>query len=165
MGTMLYSKGIRYERCFEEVNLSKPELVEEVHGAYIAAGADLIETNSFGANRLKLAEHGLEEKVREINLRAAKIARAARETAGVDVLVAGSVGPLGKPMAPIGAISETQALGLFEEQVGALLEGGADLILLETFGDLDELVLALRAARRVMRSASQSRRRHSPRTA
>jgi methionine synthase / methylenetetrahydrofolate reductase(NADPH) len=149
MGTMLYARGIPYERCFEEMILSKPALVEEIHGAYIAAGAELIETNSFGANRLKLSDHGLEDKVREINLRAVKLARAARETAGADVFVAGSVGPLGTPLAPIGEISLDEASALFEEQIGALLEGGADLILLETFGDLDELALAVRAARKV----------------
>jgi methionine synthase / methylenetetrahydrofolate reductase(NADPH) len=149
MGTMLYGKGVPYERCFEELILSKPAMVEEIHGAYIAAGAELIETNSFGANRLKLSDHGLGDRVREINLRAVKLARAARETAGVDVFVAGSVGPLGRPLEPIGEISLAEATALFEEQIGALLEGGADLILLETFGDLDELALAVRAARRV----------------
>jgi methionine synthase / methylenetetrahydrofolate reductase(NADPH) len=149
MGTMLYGKGVPYERCFEELILSKPATVEEIHGAYIAAGAELIETNSFGANRLKLSDHGLGDRVREINLRAVKLARAARETAGVDVFVAGSVGPLGRPLEPIGEISLAEATALFEEQIGALLEGGADLILLETFGDLDELALAVRAARRV----------------
>jgi methionine synthase / methylenetetrahydrofolate reductase(NADPH) len=149
MGTMLYGKGVPYERCFEELILSKPAMVEEIHGAYIAAGAELIETNSFGANRLKLSDHGLGDRVREINLRAVKLARAARETAGVDVFVAGSVGPLGRPLEPIGEVSLAEATALFEEQIGALLEGGADLILLETFGDLDELALAVRAARRV----------------
>lgn len=149
MGTMLYSRGISYERCFDEVTLTNPSLVEEIHRAYIAAGAELIETNSFGANRVKLAEHGLEEKVREINLQAAKVARAAREVAGVDVFVAGSVGPLGKPLEPIGQLTFAEASAAFEEQVGALLEGGVDLIVLETFSDLEELALAVRAARAV----------------
>jgi len=149
MGTMLYARGVSYERCFEEVNLSRPSLVEEIHSSYIVAGAELIETNSFGANRLKLTEHGLGDRVREINLKAAKLARAARETAGVDVFVAGSVGPLGKPLAPIGQVGVDEATAAFEEQMGALLEGGVDLILLETFGDLEELSLAVKAARRV----------------
>jgi methionine synthase / methylenetetrahydrofolate reductase(NADPH) len=149
MGTMLYSKGVPYERCFEELVLSNSALVEGIHGAYIAAGAELIETNSFGANRLKLSDHGLEDRVREINLRSVKLARAARETAGVDVFVAGAVGPLGVPLAPIGDVSPAEASTIFEEQIGALLEGGADLILLETFADLDELALAVQAARRV----------------
>lgn len=149
MGTMLYAKGISYERCFDEVNLSNPALVEEIHRSYLAAGAELIETNSFGANRFKLAEHGLEDKVRLINLQAAKVARAAREVAGVDAFVAGSVGPLGRPLGPIGRIEAGEAAEAFREQVEGLLEGGVDLILFETFSDLEELSIAVRTARSV----------------
>ncbi|MGE5619675.1 MAG: bifunctional homocysteine S-methyltransferase/methylenetetrahydrofolate reductase [Sphingomonadaceae bacterium] len=149
MGTMLYDRGVSYERCLDEVTLTNPSLVEEIHRAYIAAGAELIETNSFGANWLKLAEHGLEERVRDINLHAAKVARSAREISGQEVFVAGSVGPLGKPLWPIGQIRPEEAFSAFQEQIGGLLEGGVDLIILETFPDLEELAVALRAARSV----------------
>src|SRR5262249_30697876 len=109
MGSMLYALGISYERCFDELNLSQPDLVQRVHREYIAAGAELIESNTFTASRTKLAAHGLERKVREINLRGVKIAREAREVTGESVLLAGSIGPLGRPLAPIGQISLAEA--------------------------------------------------------
>src|ERR671932_74302 len=109
MGTLLYARGIPYERCFDELNLTQPELIQQIHQDYVAAGADVIETNTFGANRFKLARFGLEAKVRDINFRAVKIAREAREVSGLPVFLAGAVGPIGQPMAPIGTVSLEEA--------------------------------------------------------
>ena len=144
MGTMLYSRGVFINQCYDELNARSPELVLDVHRAYVKAGAELLETNSFGANRLKLAQYGLENHVAEFNRRAAEIAR---EAAGANVLVAGAVGPLGVRIEPFGATSREEARGYFREQMHALLEGGADCFLLETFSDLGEIEQALAAAR------------------
>ncbi|MEW5718913.1 MAG: bifunctional homocysteine S-methyltransferase/methylenetetrahydrofolate reductase, partial [Chloroflexota bacterium] len=151
MGTLLYARGISFERCFDELNLSQPTLVQEIHRDYLRAGAELIETNTFGANRFKLARHGLENKAREINLRGVKIAREAREIAGANAFVLGSVGPLGQFVAPLGALAEADAHAAFREQIEALLEGGADALILETFSDLNELKIAIAAAHAVTR--------------
>jgi homocysteine S-methyltransferase len=147
MGTQIHARGVSFERCFDELNLSQPKIIEEIHRAYIAAGAEVIETNTFGANRIKLARHGLEERVRDINFRAVKIAREAREVSGEPVFLAGSVGPIGQQLEPVGRITLQQAEAAFKEQIEALLEGGADLILLETFSNLPELLAAVRAAK------------------
>ena len=147
MGTQLHARGVSFERSFDELNLTEPRIVEEIHRAYITAGAELIETNTFGANRFKLARHGLEARVREINLRAVKLAREAREIAGEATFLAGSVGPIGQQLAPIGRISLAQAQAAFQEQIEGLLEGGADLLVLETFTNLPELLAAVAAAR------------------
>jgi homocysteine S-methyltransferase len=147
MGTMLYSKGVPANYCFDECNLSSPRLVTEIHQAYIEAGAEIIETNTYGANRFKLSTYDLGAKVRDINFRGAKLAGHVREMVGQPVLIAGSVGPLGKPLAPVGRISVTDARGIFQEQIEALLEGGVDLLMLETFRDLREMLIALRVAR------------------
>ncbi len=144
MGTMLYSRGVFINQCYDELNVRSPELVLDVHRAYVKAGAELLETNSLGANRLKLAQYGLENHVAEFNRRAAEIAR---EAAGANVLVAGAVGPLGVRIEPFGATSREEARGHFREQMHALLEGGADCFLLETFSDLGEIEQALAAAR------------------
>ncbi|HEY0972327.1 MAG TPA: bifunctional homocysteine S-methyltransferase/methylenetetrahydrofolate reductase [Gemmatimonadales bacterium] len=144
MGTMLYSRGVFINQCYDELNARSPELVRGVHEAYVRAGAEVLETNSFGANRTKLAQHGLEGRVRELNVAAARLARAA---AGDDVLVAGAVGPLGVRLEPYGPTSRDEAREIFREQVEALLEGGADFVLLETFGDLIEIEQAVLAAR------------------
>jgi homocysteine S-methyltransferase len=151
MGTMLYARGISFDRCFDELNLSNPALVQEIHREYLRAGADIIETNTFGANRFKLAHHGLEKSVRDINRRGVKHAREAREIAGANAFIFGSVGPLGQFVAPLGLISENDAHAAFQEQIEALLEGGADAIILETFSDLRELKIAVRATREVTR--------------
>ncbi|MCJ7508716.1 MAG: bifunctional homocysteine S-methyltransferase/methylenetetrahydrofolate reductase [candidate division Zixibacteria bacterium] len=149
MGTLLYSRGIGFEQPFDELNLSKPEMVQKVHQDYIKAGAEIIETNTFGANRFRLGAHGLQGKVKEINLKGAKLAREAREIEGEPVFVAGSIGPLGKPLAPIGKITSSQACEAFQEQAEALLEGGVDLFMIETFSDLVEIAEAIKGVRKV----------------
>jgi homocysteine S-methyltransferase len=139
MGTQLYARGVPYERCFDELNLTDPALIQRIHREYIRAGAELVETNTYGANRFKLAPYGLEDRVRDINFRAVKLAREAREECGEQVFLAGAIGPLGQTIAPVGTITAEEAQGAFREQADALLEAGADLIVLETFGDLQEL--------------------------
>ena len=151
MGTQLYTRGISFERCFDELNLSHPGVVQEIHREYLNAGAEIIETNTFGANRFKLAHHGLENRVREINLRGVKIAREAREIAGVNAFVLGSVGPIGQLIPQYENISYDDARAAFKEQIEALLEGGADALVFETFSDLPELQAAILAAREVTR--------------
>ncbi len=145
MGTMLYSRGVFINQCYDELNVRAPELVRAVHDEYVRAGADVLETNSFGANRLKLAQHGLEAQVHELNRAAARIAR---DVAGDhDVLVAGAVGPLGVRLEPFGPTSLDEARSYFREQMDGLLEGGAELFILETFADLHEIEQAIRAAK------------------
>ncbi|MBZ5513540.1 MAG: bifunctional homocysteine S-methyltransferase/methylenetetrahydrofolate reductase [Acidobacteriia bacterium] len=144
MGTMLYSKGISFARCFDELNLSTPQLVKEIHVGYVKAGAEVIETNTFGATRFRLEKFNLADQVREINLAGARLAR---EVAGEDLYVAGSVGPLGIRLEPLGATSLEEARAAFREQIQALVEGGVDLIIIETMADLNEAHQALLAAR------------------
>ena len=146
MGTMLYAKGVFINQCYDELNLKAPDLVREVHATYAKAGAEVLETNTFGANRVKLTQYGLESQVGEINRAAARIAR---DVAGDDHLVAGAVGPLGVRIEPYGPTSVDDAYQAFHEQMSALTEGGVDCFLLETFGDLAEIAQAVRAARAV----------------
>jgi homocysteine S-methyltransferase len=145
-GTMLYAKGVFINQCYDELNLRAPDLVREVHRAYVRAGAEIIETNTFGASRTKLTPYGLESQVHEINRAAASIARA---EAGENVLVAGAVGPLGIRLEPYGPTSLEEARRIFAEQIAGLKEGGADVFLLETFADIQEIEQALLAAREV----------------
>ncbi|HET9408906.1 MAG TPA: bifunctional homocysteine S-methyltransferase/methylenetetrahydrofolate reductase [Candidatus Sulfotelmatobacter sp.] len=147
MGTLLYSKGIFINRCYDELNLSQPDLIRGIHHEYLQAGADIIETNTFGANSFRLARHTLADKVREINLAGARVAREAAKS--FDVWVAGSVGPLGTRIEPLGKTSFEEARGAFRDQIAALVEGGVNLIILETFGYLDELHQAMLATREV----------------
>jgi homocysteine S-methyltransferase len=149
MGTELYARGISYERCFEQLNLTEPELIKTIHLDYAAAGAEIIETNTFGANRYRLAEYGLEHKVRELNRAGAKIAREARELSEHSLFLAGSIGPLGFPLAPLSGIQVSDARDAFCEQVEALLETGVDLLILETISDLAEMREALSAVRTI----------------
>jgi homocysteine S-methyltransferase len=145
MGTRLYEKGVFINKSFDELNLSAPGLVQDVHAEYVRAGVDVIETNTFGANRLKLTPHGFGDKVREINEAGARIAK---EVAG-GTIVAGAVGPLGVKLEPWGPTSVDEARALFVEQIQALVAGGVDILCLETFADLNELGQAIKAAREV----------------
>jgi methionine synthase I (cobalamin-dependent)/5,10-methylenetetrahydrofolate reductase len=151
MGTLLYQRGVSFADSFDALNLPAPALVESVHRDYLAAGATLIETNTFGANAIRLIPHGLQEEVRRIARAGVKIARAAREVAGIDALVAGSIGPLGKPLEPFGHISAGDAERCFVATAEGLLEGGCDCFILETFQDLTEILAALRAVRGLTR--------------
>ncbi len=146
MGTMLYAKGVFINQCYDELNIKAAALVRSVHEEYLRAGAEIVETNTFGANRLKLTQYGLEGQVHDINVAGATVAR---EAAGETHLVAGAVGPLGVRLEPFGPTGTDEARGLFREQLTALLEGGADLFLLETFSDVQEIEQAIRAAREV----------------
>ena len=147
MGTLLYSKGIFINRCYDELNLSQPDLIRGIHHEYMQAGADIVETNTFGANSFRLARHSLADKVHEINLRGAHLAREAAKSFGG--WAAGSVGPLGIRIEPLGKTSLDEARESFRQQIAALVEGGVDLLILETFGYLEELHQALLAARDV----------------
>jgi homocysteine S-methyltransferase len=147
MGTLLYAKGVFINRCYDELNLSNPEMIRGIHHDYIRAGAEIIETNTFGANSFRLGRHTLADKVEEINLAGARLARA--EADEHDALVAGSVGPLGVRIEPLGKLAREEARSAFVEQIAALREGGVDLVILETFGFLEELHQAILAAREV----------------
>src|SRR5262247_4111861 len=147
MGTLLYARGVTVDVCFDVLNLSQPALVQSIHADYVRAGADCVETNTFGANRFKLASHGLESQVRDINLRGVKLARDVRESMGRDLFVLGSVGPLGKYLAPLGTVTADEARAAFREQAEALLEGGIDAFVVETFSDLTEIALAIETIR------------------
>jgi homocysteine S-methyltransferase len=140
MGTELYNRGIFINTCYDELNLTRPKLITEIHQAYIEAGADVLETNTFGANRLKLQKHGLEDKIYEINNTGAKLAR---EAAGENIYVAGSIGPLNLRLEPWGPLAEEEARDIFVEQASGLVDGGVDLIILETFSDLHSIQQAI----------------------
>jgi methionine synthase I (cobalamin-dependent)/5,10-methylenetetrahydrofolate reductase len=149
MGTMLHERGVGFDTCFDELNLSQPGLVREVHRAYLEAGAQIIETNTFGANRFKLAEHGLEARLQEIIRSAVELASTAIAESGREALVAGSVGPLGVRLAPFGRVQPEQAYQAYREQIEALVEAGADMLIIETQNDLFEVREAVRAAHAV----------------
>ncbi len=154
MGTLLHGRGIPIDDCFDALNISQPAIVAEVHRDYIAAGADVLETNSFGANRFRLAEHGLEEQVRAINSAAVEVARRVIAGSYRPVLLAGSVGPLGVRLAPLGRVSMAEAVEAFAEQISALVRpdggvAGVDLLVVETLSDLLEVEAAVQAARQI----------------
>jgi methionine synthase / methylenetetrahydrofolate reductase(NADPH) len=144
MGTMLYSKGVFINRCYDELNLSLPALVRDVHQEYVKAGSEILETNTFGANRKRLAAFGFAEKVKLINHAGVRIAR---EAARDQAFVAGAVGPLGIRLEPLGPTSFEEARAIFREQIAALIEAGVDLLVLETFRDTNEIREAIFAAR------------------
>lgn len=146
MGTELYRRGIFINRCFEETNISQPELVKEIHNDYIKAGAEVIETNTFGANRFKLKRFNLSDKLYDIVRKGAEIAR---EVAGSEVLVAGSIGPLGVQIEPLGPIAREEAQEYFQEVIKPLLDGGVDLLIFETFINIDELRQAVISAKKI----------------
>ncbi|HZC23273.1 MAG TPA: bifunctional homocysteine S-methyltransferase/methylenetetrahydrofolate reductase [Candidatus Binatia bacterium] len=147
MGTLLYAKGIFINRSYDELNLSQPELIRGIHHDYLQAGAEIIETNTFGANSFRMARHSLADKVVETNRAGARLARDAAKS--FDVWVAGSVGPLGTRIEPLGKTSFQEARAAFREQIEALVEGGVDLLILETFGYLEEIHQAILAAKDV----------------
>src|SRR5919202_2036290 len=149
MGTMLYSRGAAFEQCFDELNVTEPALVKEIHDEYLRAGAEIIETNTFGANRYKLEEHGLADRVAEFNTAGVRLAREAAKAARRPIFIAGSVGPLGTQLAPVGALSREDARQAFREQIAALAEAEPDLLIFETFSDLKEITEAIRAAQEV----------------
>jgi len=144
MGTMLYARGVFINRCFDELNLSAAGMVSQIHEEYVKAGAEILETNTFGANRFRLSAFGMAEKLREINRAGVRLARAAAKDGA---FVAGAVGPLGVRIEPLGPTSFAEARSAFREQIDALLEAGIDLLILETFGNLDELREAVMAGR------------------
>ena len=147
MGTMLHQRGIAFEGCFDALNLSQPGLVADLHREYIEAGSQIIQTNTFGANRYKLAQHALSDKLVEINTAGVELARRAVLASFKEVLIAGDVGPLGVRLAPFGRVQPEEARAAFAEQIGALANAGADLIIIETMTDLYEIVEAVKAAK------------------
>ena len=157
MGTMLYARGVFINRCYDELNLSQPEMVREVHAEYLQAGAEVIETNTFGANRFRLEHFGFGDKVREINVAGVKLARQCveqiREKQASEAFVAGSIGPLGVRLEPLGKVGLDEAREAFAEQISAMVEGGpgvgVDLLVVETLTSLVEAEQAIRAARSV----------------
>lgn len=144
MGTVLYGRGAFINACYDELNLTRPDLIRDIHRDYIHAGADVVETNSYGANRIKLRGHGLADRVLDINAAAARIAR---EAAADETLVSASVGPCLAPGQMWSEANADELRAAFEEQIGSLAAAGADLIQLETFVFLDELQLAAKVAR------------------
>ena len=144
-GTLLYAKGIFINRCYDELNVSQPDLIRGLHHEYLQSGAEVIETNTFGANSFRLERHGLADKVKDINVAGARLAKEAAKS--FDAWVAGSVGPLGIRIEPLGKTSFQEARDAFRQQIAALIEGGVDVLILETFGYLEELHQAYQAAR------------------
>lgn len=146
MGTMLYAAGFGFDECFDALNLTHPDVVRNIHRQYAAAGADVLETNTFGASALRLDEWNLSSSAAEIAARGVELAREAARDVRPDIYIAGAVGPLSAQLAPLGSVSLDEAYRLFYDQITALADAGADLLILETFSDLTEIEQALRAA-------------------
>lgn len=149
IGSLLYARGVTYEQCFDALNLTQPELVQSIHREYISAGAQIIQTNTFGANRSRLEAYNLGERVREINFRAVRLALEAREVCGQPVFIAGAVGPSERPLHAPDEHRLSELRAIFREQIEALQEGGAELLIFETFSSLAELRQAVLAAQEV----------------
>lgn len=153
MGTLLYAKGVFINKCYDELNLTQPDLIRGIHQEYMNAGAEIIETNTFGGNSFRLTRHGLADKVDEVNRKGAELAREAADAFNLkkaaNVLVAGSIGPLGLRIEPLGKTSREETRASFRDQITALVAGGVDILMLETFGYLEELHQAILAAREV----------------
>ena len=146
MGTVLHQRGVSFDECFDALNISQPAVVGETHRAYIEAGSQIIQTNTFGANRFKLARHGLEDQVERINTAGVELARRVVWASFKPVLIAGDVGPLGVRLTPFGRVKPEQARAAFREQISALAKAGVDLLIIETMTDIHELVEALHAS-------------------
>jgi 5-methyltetrahydrofolate--homocysteine methyltransferase len=163
MGTMIMNSGVKTGLAPEELNLTDPDVIKDIHRRYAEAGADIIETNSFGGSREKLSKAGLADKTLDINRRAAELAR---EAVGDGIIVAGSIGPMGAFLKPLGDITFEAALDMFAEQAKALADGGADVIFAETFSDLSEIRAAIEAVKkatdlRVVATMSFDTNRHT----
>ncbi len=142
MGTLLHARGIPFDDCFDALNMTQPAIVADIHRDYIQAGVEVIKTNTFGANRIKLDRHGLEDRVAEINIAAVNLAQKVVMASFKEVMIAGDIGPLGVPLAPFGRIQQDEAFDIYKEQAQALIDAGVDLILIETMVD----IYAVRAA-------------------
>jgi len=153
MGTMLHARGVGFDKCFDELNITDPAAVADIHREYIEAGAQLIITNTFGANRFKLSKHGLEDDVTEINRAGVELAKRIVSSSFKDVMIAGGVGPLGVRIAPYGRVKPEEARAAFAQQIKALADAGADLIVIETMSDLYEIQEAIKAVRDVGHAA------------
>ena len=147
MGTMLHARGVGFDKCFDELNITNPAAVADIHREYIEAGAQLIITNTFGANRFKLSKHGLEDDVAEINRAGVELAKRIVSSSFKDVMIAGDIGPLGVRIAPYGRVKPEEARAAFAEQVKALADAGVDVIVIETMSDLYEIQEAIKAAK------------------
>ncbi|MDQ6795059.1 MAG: homocysteine S-methyltransferase family protein, partial [Chloroflexota bacterium] len=148
MGTLLFSRGLPQRACLDELATTRPDLIGSIHREYLEAGADLIETASFGANRIRLAAYGLAEEAHRFSRRAAQVAREARDVSGRDALIGGSIGPLGAPTRDLLRLDEGHVRAAYREQIEGLLEGGVDLFVIETHVDLHHLLLAVDEAQR-----------------
>ena len=147
MGTMIYAEGFGFDECYDALNLSQPDTIASIHRAYASAGAEILETNTFGANAVRLDQWSLAKSVTEICARGVELARVAAREVRPGILIAGAVGPLSVRLAPLGSLSADEAYGAFREQIEALADAGADLLILETFSDVSEIDQALRAAK------------------
>ena len=149
MGTMIHAQGLDFEQCFEMLSLTHPQVLVQIHRMYAEAGADILETNTFGANRYRMDLWGASENVREANARAVQLARQVVRESGRDIVVGASIGPLGVRLAPLGNVRVEDAYDAFAEQITAIADAGADVLFFETFSDLREIEQAIRAARTV----------------